>query len=466
MEQSKVKKALIIAAGMGVRFGEKTNHKPKPLISVAGVPLILRTIYTAHKAGVDEFVIVTGYQREQIEEFLKDKVKLPITIRFVYNENWQRPNGWSVYSARDEFSKGERFFLMMADHIFESSILEVLQKKPLQEGRCRLAVDFNPSRVFDLEEATKVLTDEEGFIKRIGKNIAPFNGVDTGFFLCTTSIFTALEASLKEEKETLSEGIQKLADKNLMEVADIGSAFWQDVDNEKDLKLAEDYLFNSLTSKTDSWLTRKINRKISISITRRLVNLPVNPNQITLFNFSLGIIASIVLSKGSYFALILGTFLFLLSSILDGCDGELARITFRQTRLGAWLDVTTDNIVHWFLFTALTVTSVKTHGIFPYAFLGISLLLSSFISFVLTWFMGEKGLLFSESTLSDVTYQKRAKIVDKMANRDFAYLLFALALVNHTEWFLFLGGLGSPVFTWFLYKSLTEKRNVSNHVYS
>ncbi|MEJ5301618.1 MAG: NTP transferase domain-containing protein [Thermodesulforhabdaceae bacterium] len=464
--KGKVTKALIIAAGKGSRFGKRTNHVPKPLIPVGGVPLILRTIYTAREAGVKDFVVVTGFLSHELEAFLKSRSPEDVTVRCVYNDQWERPNGWSVYKAKDEFQENDRFFLMMADHVTEPTLIKRLAANFLPDNHCRLAVDFDPSRVHDLEEATKVFVDKQGLIRRIGKKIDEFNGVDTGFFLCSKVVFDALEEALQEGKETLSDGIQKLADKGFMESADVGSVFWQDVDNEEDLRRAEDYLFNALKSKTDSWLTRHINRRISLAITKRLADLPITPNQITVINFLIGLAGCIMIFEGTYLSIILGSIAFLFSSIFDGCDGELARLRFQKSRLGAWLDVTTDNIVHWVLFTALTVASVNRLGFFPYGLLGGLLLLGSFLSFVFTWFAvplkneSEPGLLFSESTLKDVITARDtvSSLVDKTANRDFAYLLVILAIADRIHWFLVLGGVGAPLFAMLLYKRLVSRK--------
>lgn len=464
----KIRRALIIAAGMGLRFGARTNNSPKPLIPVGGLPLILRTIYTAREAGIRDFVIVTGFLARELEAFLEARKPEDVNLQFVYNEMWQRPNGWSVYRARDEFQEDEQFLLMMSDHVTEPELLRKLMERPLSKSSCRLAVDFNLARISDIEEATKVWVDGEGYIRRIGKGIREYNAVDTGFFLCSKTVFSALEEAFNEGRETLSDGIQKLADKGLMESTNIGSVFWQDVDNEDDLKRAESYLFNSLRSKTDSWITRHINRRVSLSITKRLASRSITPNQVTLINFMIGLCGCIAVFHGGSLSTVLGTLIFLLSSILDGCDGELARLRFQRSRMGAWLDVTTDNIVHWFLFYAISAITVGRYGFFPYAIFGGTLLLGSFISFVLTWFASGRSsgsrsggkLLFSEATFRDVIQSRDAlsSFVDKAANRDFAYLLVMLALIDRLQWFVILGGIGAPLFAWILYRRIALER--------
>ncbi len=69
----------------------------------------------------------------------------------------------------------------------------------------------------------------------------------------------------------------------------------------------------------------------------------IRPNQITVISIAVGIVGGLLFSVGSYAATSAGALLFLFSTILDGCDGELARLTYRESRTGALLDVVGDN---------------------------------------------------------------------------------------------------------------------------
>jgi 1L-myo-inositol 1-phosphate cytidylyltransferase len=102
---------------------------------------------------------------------------------------------------------------------------------PLTSGHCRLAVDFHPERIPDLEDATKVAV-LNGRVAEIGKGIENYNAVDTGIFFCTPGIFEALENAISKGKESLSDGIRELACCGRMEAMDIGDLFWQDIDDE------------------------------------------------------------------------------------------------------------------------------------------------------------------------------------------------------------------------------------------
>lgn len=239
--ESTVNHALVIAAGRGSRFKAGTERRPKPLIEVNGMPLILHVLKSAVAAGINRFTIVTGYLGEVLEDFLKSEVRAGILIEYIRNPDWERPNGISVLKAKGRVPRV--FALLMSDHLFDPGILRELASVPLREGSCRLAVDFNPRGVPDLEDATKVKTDN-GLVHDIGKNIENYNGIDTGVFLCTAGIFTALETSVARGGESLSDGVRVLARQGKMEAGDIGGRFWRDVDDEAGLTAAKAALQN------------------------------------------------------------------------------------------------------------------------------------------------------------------------------------------------------------------------------
>jgi len=230
-------KCVIIAAGRGSRFQGK--RESKPLCPVRHRPLIEWVILAAHEAGIRDFVVVTGYAREKLEPDLeKLSREKKISMSFVFNSEWEKENGLSVYKARE--LAGERFVLLMSDHIFDPKILSRLLTEPLGNDEALLAVDFkikgNPA--VDLNDVTKVLV-EDGKIAGIGKTIESYNAFDTGIFLCTSALFRALEESQKRGDFSLSGGLKVLVESRKAKVMDIGDGFWIDVDDEKAIERAE-----------------------------------------------------------------------------------------------------------------------------------------------------------------------------------------------------------------------------------
>lgn len=230
-------KCVIIAAGRGSRLAARAASKP--LIEVAGKPLIDWVIDAARKVGVREFVVVTGYAGDTVEGHLRAKAEADgISIAAVRNEEWERENGLSVLKAKG--LAGDRFLLLMADHLIEPRLLDGLCRRPLLENEVVLAVDRRTEGHphIDIEDVTRVL-DEDGRITAIGKNIPAYNAFDTGAFLCTPALFSALEDSQSRGDYTLSGGIRLMGEKGRAGTWTIGDAFWIDVDDEQALLKAE-----------------------------------------------------------------------------------------------------------------------------------------------------------------------------------------------------------------------------------
>ena len=132
-------KCLIIAAGQGTRL--KAKGEIKPLVPLLGVPLIERVIRSAIEGGADEFVVITGYQGEQVSNFCQPLGKrLGVKITLIQNDDWKKENGFSVLKARDILK--EPFLLLMSDHLFDPTIIRSLQGQSLSEGEVLLAVDI------------------------------------------------------------------------------------------------------------------------------------------------------------------------------------------------------------------------------------------------------------------------------------------------------------------------------------
>ena len=92
----------------------------------------------------------------------------------------------------------------------------------------------------------------------------------------------------------------------------------------------------SIRDPTDGWVSRKINRPISTRLTFLLAKMGMHPNVVTTIAFLLTLVGAYFAGSGLYEQIVLGALIFQLSSILDGCDGELARLTFKTTRFGGW----------------------------------------------------------------------------------------------------------------------------------
>jgi choline kinase len=231
---------LIIAAGQGKRLAARGDSKP--LVKIGGRPLIEWVILAAKRAGLQDIIVVTGYNSIKLTSFLnKLSRRETLKIKTVFNDDWEKENGISVLKAKDHIQ--DKFILLMADHLFAGDILPRLKTQPCGNNGLVLAVDFQiqDQPYVDLTDVTRVQV-EAGQIMAIGKHLTDFNAFDTGIFLCTPLLFSALKKSSKMGNNTLSGGVQILADLGKAGTMDIDGSFWIDVDDETALDKAERFL--------------------------------------------------------------------------------------------------------------------------------------------------------------------------------------------------------------------------------
>lgn len=346
-------KCLIIAAGKGSRLWQK--GKSKPLVPILGVPLIERVIRSAMQAEMDDFYVVSGYQGDRLRHFLNGLARrCCVKITHIINDDWELGNGLSVLKAREHL-RG-RFLLLMGDHLFDPVILHNLANKPLGEGEITLAVDSDTANLLiNMDDVTRVRS-ENGKVRDIGKGLAAFNGFDTGIFLCTPVLFEVLERSAEKHGDSsLTGGVRCLIAEGKVNVFDIGNRFWLDVDDPKDLYRAERALLDQMRDKpNDGPVSRYINRPVSVRISRHLTRLTVTPNQISLVSFLCSLFAAGLFALGGYPALLAGGMLAQFASIIDGCDGEVARLKYCESDFGGWFDAVLDRYADAFLLFGLT----------------------------------------------------------------------------------------------------------------
>jgi len=113
---------------------------------------------------------------------------------------------------------------------------------------------------------------------------------------------------------------------------------------------AEKSLLRSLRKPQDGWTSTYLNRHISLFFTRLLVRTPLRPNQVSVGILGIGIFGAWLASQGTYLSMLVGAFCFQMQSVLDGCDGEMSRLTFRGSKLGEWLDTVGDDLTNYGFF--------------------------------------------------------------------------------------------------------------------
>ena len=371
-------RCLIIAAGRGGRLSSRGDSKP--LIPLLGLSLIERVILTAKKQSLTDFYMVTGYNSEKVKQYLdRFSQSRNINITHITNEEWEKGNGISVLKANKLLN--ENFILLMGDHVFDDLILKKLKNERIADGEVMLAVDYNikTNKLVDVNDVTKVLV-EDNRILDIGKNIKKYNAYDTGIFLCSPAIFSAIEESLHNDDSSLSGGIRVLASKGKAKVFDIKDDYWIDVDDEKTFKKAESKLLDTLKKTSDGPISRYLNRPISTRITRHLLRTDTTPNYVSIFSFILATLGAFFFFLGGYVNLVIGAILAQVSSVIDGCDGETARLKFQVTEFGGWFDAVLDRYADAFLLFGLTYYVYFANRNFLAIFIGFLAIIGAFMN--------------------------------------------------------------------------------------
>ena len=229
---------------------------------------------------------------------------------------------------------------------------------------------------------------------------------------------------------------------------------------EEQAKLVEGKLMQALASQTkgtDGFLARHVNRRISRFISKRLVLTRVTPNQITLAGATIGMTGAFLLSWTGYWPKLVGSLLFLFCIIVDGVDGEIARLKLKATSFGHYLDVVTDNLVHIAIFLGIALGLYRDSGDPGYLH----------ILWILIGGFGLCGLAVYQCILRRNPEElrrsvKTIRIMAMLSNRDFAYIVVVLALVQRLHWFLIGAAVGTYLFAATLWlTSFYEKRAIA-----
>jgi phosphatidylglycerophosphate synthase len=207
-----------------------------------------------------------------------------------------------------------------------------------------------------------------------------------------------------------------------------------------DLRGAESWLLRGLIKDTEGFMSRHVERVISLALTRHLVWTSITPNAMTLVSLAIGLAAAPFFLSSAPGWQLAGALLFLLHSILDGCDGEIARLKFLESPGGAALDFWGDNAIHVVVFGCMGVGwGLSAHSAWPLAVAALAVASTLAAAFV------EAPRIVSPSAAAPPR-SAGAKTADALANRDFIYLIVALSAFGKAAWFIVFVAIGTPIF--------------------
>ena len=151
-------KALILAAGHGLRMGPLTSDKPKPLLPVAGKPIIHHTLEQLQRAGVKDVWLIVGWKKERLMDYLRD-INLKLNIHYIYQEK-QLGTAHAIGMAEQEIDT--EFLSLNGDVLVEAGVIKEMVKATKKNKCTIMAV----AKVDDISRFGEVIF-KDGKVKKI-----------------------------------------------------------------------------------------------------------------------------------------------------------------------------------------------------------------------------------------------------------------------------------------------------------
>tara|TARA_B110000467_G_scaffold74141_1_gene67234 strand:+ start:156 stop:1379 length:1224 start_codon:yes stop_codon:yes gene_type:complete len=188
-----------------------------------------------------------------------------------------------------------------------------------------------------------------------------------------------------------------------------------------------------------------VNSIFSIKISSLLVKTFLTPNQITILGLFIGLASGILFAQGNYWNTLIGGVLLSITAILDCCDGDVARLKFMESDFGENLDTACDNIINIFIFIGIMLGVARYDGLIQ-ALIPFALLMfgGGWIFYLIYFPKGGKGSYFTNTPMYN--------IIQILASRNFIYVILLFCIFNKLNWFLWIAGIGSIVFGFFIYR--------------
>jgi uncharacterized protein (TIRG00374 family) len=255
-------------------------------------------------------------------------------------------------------------------------VLHQLQLIANQAGSERLVVldrsaTYHPS----LLQKAKEWNDESAAL------VLSSGDTPVGIYAFTAKAICDSKKSYPAKAGTPQELLAALTEIHSVAQIPVEEDLWQQVNTEQDRQSAERKLDRWLVKPTDGFYAR-LNRKISIPISRQLIRFPITPNMVSIFTLGVGIASAGFFAYGGYWSTLLGAFLCLFASILDGSDGEVARLKLQESDFGCWLETMCDYAFYLFLLVGMIIGQWRSSGTRTYLVYGGLLLFGALASFL------------------------------------------------------------------------------------
>ncbi len=405
--------AILVAAGTGI---EGENLSACGETEFGSLPQIKRLVITAQRAGIRFFTIITDRTDTPLKGLLAGDKRIDSSI--------------SWHTLGTGITLGDDPSLIIQSNLITTpkALSNFMEEEPA------------PGEISVLVDESK-----DAWIKTSGDEVTdlyPSGGRAVGAFMAQGKL---LEESIMDSM-SLSTFIKEHISREKVKFRKFDDSYWGRLSSDKDAaKKAEDLIFGFVGKTATGWLSRAVNSKISLPTSRILVKTPLTPNMISVLINVIGALCGVFYALGHP---VVGALCMQAATILDRCDGEVARVKLMETKKGQWVDTISDQatVLSFLLGVPIGYYSL-THN--PIALILGGLNISIFIFFVIWSFYFLKKYTNSGSLVAYFEVDKLVeadkpsfvrrliKIVRPMSRRNFYSLGFlVVAIIGGYPWVL------------------------------
>ena len=411
------------------------------LARVGALPTLLRAILGVHTTHPERIVVVLNRViGQQVRLELTQSRRVPDCVEWL--EADPGTSLTSIVRGVAAVSNRARVLLIAGDRTYQPALHRLMSEWAGQRSALELATGSEPTGLFALSSEAA---------HELGADI-------------DSKVVTVQDLHRWIIRKALVHG------PSFVDFGLVDADSWQQISIPQDSIVAEEKLNRWLVKPTDGVFAR-MNRRISIPISRQLIKFPITPNMVSLFTLGVSFAAGASYALGGYWNTLLGAVLSVWASILDGCDGEVARLKLQASDFGCWLETACDYLYYLFIFAGMTIGLARSSGNRAYWAWGVGLLFGAAATILIAWF--ERSRLSGKHPEQFlVVWQKNAESrssnpllfigrhCEFIIRRCFLpYALLAFALLNLNWLALYMTAIGANV-AWII--SLNSKLSFSS----
>jgi len=404
--------AIIVAPGVsstGARHGATPDVGP--LTRVAGLTVLERMVLTLQRAGITKVVVAAQGDHESLKQAVGRHPHLNTLVE------WRSPKDL----PGDLGLSGEGLALVIVGAaVFAPALIEELQRRAPTPRGALLAVG---------DGGSECGRDGYGMLVLRDAGDVPL---------------------LSDGPEGLQRVIRASASQARLTVVDAppsSPCWYYPLRSAGDVLRGERLLLQSPKNLDEGLIDRYVNRKLASVFTPWFLRAGWSPNAVTWLSLVIGFLAAAAFAHGTYLAGVIGAVLLQFSAVIDCCDGDVARLTFRESRFGEYLDLVGDNTVHMAVFAAIGWAGyVRTGTLTPLALAGAAVLGNALSLWVVMRLKAQRG----QNVCTTPNQHARSEFILKhVASRDFTVIVLLFAVFDLLGLFLWLAAFGSNLF-WML----------------